>query len=126
MRRALPFICLLAAGCSQPTTMLPTLGQPASEDVGGGLVRIPVPKGALADCASADECVLVKAGEATRKAGGTHFMVLPGHGGPTQRGYAYIKVFTVGPGDVVPSSTMSAEEALTFFRKPPKPDGRDA
>jgi hypothetical protein len=126
VRRALPFICLLAAGCSQPTTMLPMLGQPASEDVGGGLVRIAVPSSGLADCASADDCVLVKAGEATRKVGGTHFMVLPGHGGPTQKGYAYIKIFTLGPGDVVPSSTMSAEEALTFFRKRPNPGGRDA
>lgn len=106
--------------------MLPMLGQPASEDVGGGLVRIAVPSSGLADCASADDCVLVKAGEATRRVGGTHFMVLPGHGGPTQKGYAYIKIFTLGPGDVVPSSTMSAEEALTFFRKRPNPGGRDA
>lgn len=89
-------------------------------------MRIAVPSGGLADCASADDCVLVKAGEATRSVGGTHFMVLPGHGGPTQKGYAYIKIFTLGPGDVVPSSTMSAEEALTFFRKRPNPVGRDA
>lgn len=89
-------------------------------------MRIAVPAGGLTDCASVDECILVKAGEATRRVGGTHFMVLPGHGGPTQSGYAYIKVFTVRPGEVVPSSTMSAEEALTFFRKQPKPEGRDA
>lgn len=119
MRRALSFICLLVAGCSLPTTMLPTPGRLANEDVGGGLLRIAVPKGGLADCASADECVLVRAAEATQRVGGTHFMVLPGHGGPTQRGHAYIKVFTVGPGEGVPSSTMSAEEALTFFRKRP-------
>ena len=106
--------------------MLPTPGRLASEDVGGGLIRIAVPTGSVADCASADECVLVRAGEATRRAGGTHFMVLPGHGGPSQRGYAYIKVFTLGPGEGVPSSTMSAEEALTFFRKRPKSDGRNA
>jgi len=98
--------------------MLPTPGLP-NEDVRGGLLRIAVPRGGLADCASADECVLVRAAEATQRAGGTHFMVLPGHGGPTQRGYAYIKVFTLGPGEGVPSSTMSAEEALTFFRKRP-------
>ena len=119
VRRALSFICLLVAGCSLPATMLPTPGRLPNEDVGGGLLRIAVPTGGLADCASADECVLVRAAEATQRAGGTHFMVLPGHGGPTQRGYAYIKVFTLGPGEGVPSSTMSAEEALTFFRKRP-------
>ena len=125
MRRALPLICLLAAGCSPPT-MLATHGRLASEDVGSGLMRIAVPMGGLADCASADECVLVRAGEATRRVGGTHFMVLPGHGGPSQKGYAYIRIFTLGPGEGVPSSAMSVEEALTFFRKRPKPDGRDA
>jgi hypothetical protein len=88
-------------------------------------MRIAVPAGGLTDCVSADECVLVKAGEATRRVGGTHFMVFTGHGGPTQSGYAYIKVFTVRPGEVVPSSTLSAEEALTFFRKRPKPDRQD-
>ena len=88
-------------------------------------MRIAVPKGGFADCASADECVLVRAGEATRRVGGTHFMLLPGHGGATQKGYAYIRVFTLRPGDGVPSGTMSAEEALTFFRKRPMPDGRD-
>ena len=80
-------------------------------------MRIAAPKGGLADCASADECVLVRAGEATRRVGGTHFTLLPGHGGATQRGYAYIRVFTLRPGDGVPSGTMSAEEALTFFHK---------
>ena len=117
MRRALLFICLLAAGCSPP--LLPMPGQPATEDVGGGLMRIAVPRSGLADCASADDCVLVMAGEATQKAGGTHFMVLPGYGGPTQRGYAYIRVFIIGSGESVPSNTMSAEEALIFFRKRP-------
>ena len=126
MRRALPLICLLAAGCSPPTIALPTPGQLASEDVGGGLMRIAVPTSGLADCASADECVLMRAGEATRRAGGTHFMVLPGHGGPTQRRYAYIKVFTLRPRDGAPSSTMSAEEALLFVRTRSKPEGRNA
>jgi hypothetical protein len=124
VQRVLSFICLLVAGCS-PTAMLPMPGRVASEDVGGGLVRIAVPPSGLADCASADECVLVRAGEATQRIGGTHFMVLPGHGGPTQTGYAYIKVFTFRPGEGVPTSTMSAEEALTFFRKRPKPEGQD-
>lgn len=101
-------------------------GQLASEDVGGGLVRIAVPRSGLAHCASPDDCVLVSAGEATRKVGGTHFMVLTGYGGPTQRDYAYIRVFKVGSGESAPSNAMSAEEALTFFRKRPSRDGGSA
>jgi len=119
VRRALPILWLLAAGCSMPTIPLPVGNTSAGERVGGGILKIAVPKGALADCASADMCTLVRAAEAAQRVGGTHFMLLPGHGGPTQRGYAYIKVFTLGPGEEAPSSTMSVEEALTFFRKPP-------
>jgi hypothetical protein len=89
-------------------------------------MRIAVPRSGLTDCASPDDCVLLRAGEATRRVGGTHFMVLPGYGGATQRDYAYIRVFTVGSGESVPSNSMSAEEALTFFRKPPTQDGRRA
>jgi hypothetical protein len=112
-------MCLLAAGCSLPATLLPAPAAPADERIGGGIVRIVVPKGALADCASADDCTLVKAAQATQRAGGTHFMLLPGHGGPTQRGYAYIKVFTLAPGEGAPSGTMSVEEAFYFFRRRP-------
>ncbi|HEU0061667.1 MAG TPA: hypothetical protein VFR19_17425 [Hyphomicrobiaceae bacterium] len=119
MRWALPIICLLAAGCSLPATLLPTSGTPTDERVGGGIVRIVMPRGALADCASADECTLVKAALTAQRAGATHFMLLPGHGGPTQRGYAYIKVFTLAPGEGAPSGTMSVEEALYFFRRRP-------
>jgi hypothetical protein len=119
VRWALPIVCLLAAGCSLPATLLPTSSAPGDDRVGGGIVRIVVPKGALADCASADECTLVKAAEATQRAGATHFMLLPGHGGPTQRGHAYIKVFSLAPGEGAPSGTMSVEEALYFFRRRP-------
>jgi hypothetical protein len=118
VRWLLPIICLLAAGCSIPTTTLPTAGALANEQVGGGILRITVPKSGLADCASADECTLVKAAETTQRVGGTHFMVLPGHGGSTQRGYAYIKVFTFGAGERAPNGAMSVEEALYFFRRP--------
>jgi hypothetical protein len=97
-------------------------GQFASEDVGGGLMRIAVPRDGLADCAAPDECVLVRAGEATRKVGATHFTVLPGYGGSSQRDYAYIRVFKIGSGESAPSNTMSVEEALTFFRKSPGKD----
>jgi hypothetical protein len=96
----------------------PIAGALAEEQVGGGIHRIAVPASSLADCASPDECTLVKAAETTQRVGGTHFMVLPGHGGSAQSGYAYIKVFTIGVGERVPSSAMSASEALQFIRRP--------
>jgi hypothetical protein len=119
LRWALLMICLLAAGCGLPAGILPISGAPRDEGIGGGIVRIVLPKGAYADCQSADDCTLVKAAEATMRAGGTHFLLLPGHGGSTQNGYAYIKVFTLAPGEGAPSGTMSVEEALYFFRRPP-------
>jgi hypothetical protein len=119
VRWALPLICLLAAGCSLPATILPSSGAPSGERIGGGIVKIVLPKGALPDCQSTDDCTLVKAAEATLRAGGTHFMLLAGHGGSTQKGFAYIKVFTLAPGEGAPSGTMSVEEALYFFRRRP-------
>ena len=101
-----------------PTTALPTASALAYEPIGGGILRVAVPKSGLADCASADECTLLKAAEATQRAGGTHFMVLPGHRSSAQGGYAYIKVFTFGAGERAPSTAMSVEEALHFLRKP--------
>lgn len=101
-----------------PTTGLPTAGALAYEPIGGGIFRIAVPKSGLADCASADECTLVKAAEATQRVGGTHFMVLPGHNGGAQGGHAYIKVFTFGAGERAPSTAMPVDEALHFLRRP--------
>jgi len=118
VRSALSIVCLLLAGCSLPSTVLPTGGALGEEQVGGGIHRIAVPTSGLADCASADECTLVRAAEATQRVGGTHFMVLPGHGGAAQGGYAYIKVFTFGDGERVPSTAMSVNEALHFIRRP--------
>lgn len=93
-------------------------GTAAGGHVGGGIVRVALPGAGRADCASADGCTLVQAAEATRRAGGTHFVLLPGHDGPTQRGYAYIRVFTIAAGEDAPSGSMSVEEALYFFRRP--------
>jgi hypothetical protein len=111
-------ICVLAAGCSMPKAALPTASSLAYEPIGGGILRIAVPNSGLADCASADECTLVKAAEATQRVGGTHFIVLPGHSSSAQGGYAYIKVFTFGAGERVPSTAMPVDEALQFLRKP--------
>ena len=94
--------------------ILPSAAGPTDEKVGWGMHRIPLR--ARADCASPDECTLVQAAEATQRAGNTHFMVLPGHGSSIQRGYAYIKVMTIDPGDRAPSGAVSVEEALHFFR----------
>ena len=66
VRRALPFICLLAAGCSPPSTMLALPGQHANEEIGGGLIRIAAPAAGQADCDSADECEGLQASRAPR------------------------------------------------------------
>jgi hypothetical protein len=114
----LPTICLLAAGCSIPT--LPATNAVTEVQIGGQILLIAVPKTGFADCTSAYECTLVRAAEATQRVGGTHFIVLPGLGGSTQASFAYIKVFTIDAGETAPSSAISVEEALYFFRKPPK------
>jgi hypothetical protein len=110
-------VCLLAAGCSPPSVSLLGSGPPSTERVGAGILRVTLPQD-VANCGTPDECTLVKAAQAARQVGGTHFMVLPGHGGATQAGYAYIRVFTLDAGDGVPSGAISVEEALQFFHKP--------
>ena len=118
MQWVLPTVCLLAAGCSIPT--LPATNALTEAQIGGRILLIAVPNTGFADCTSAYECTLVRAAEATQRVGGTHFIVLPGHGGSTQTSFAYIKVFTLDAGETAPSSAISVEEALYFFRKPPQ------
>jgi hypothetical protein len=117
VRWLLPTVCLLGAGCSIPA--LPAIDAVTEAQIGGQILRIAVPKTGFSDCASVYECTLVRAAEATQRVGGTHFIVLPGHGGSTQASFAYIKVFTFDAGETAPSSAISVEEALCFFRKPP-------
>jgi hypothetical protein len=117
LRSAWTIVCLLAAGCSStPATLLST-APPAAESIGAGVVRVALPQD-LSSCGTPDACTLVKAAEAAKKAGGTHFIVLPGHGGATQAGHAYIKVFTADAGDRLPSGALSVEEVLQFMAKP--------
>jgi len=114
----LALVAVLLSGCSLPPSMLPSFGSgPAVSDerIGPGFVRVPLAPAGGAECGSADECTLVGAAQAARRVGGTHFLVIPGHGGPTQKGYAYIKVFTLAAGDGVPSGAVSVEEALHFY-----------
>jgi hypothetical protein len=118
VRSAWTLACLLVAGCaSSPAALLPT-GAPAAESIGAGVVRVALPQD-LASCGTPDTCTLVKAAEAARQVGGTHFILLPGHGGATQAGYAYIKVFSAEAGDQLPSGALSVDEVLQFMAKPP-------
>jgi hypothetical protein len=125
VRGMLPALCLLVSGCSLPALpsfpSLPSLAASNSveEQVGGGIIGIAVPNGNRPDCLTRDECILLKAAEAAQRAGATHFMVLPGHDGKTQPGYAYIRVFNFAAGQGVPSGAVSVEEALHVFRKSP-------
>ena len=113
---AAAIVCLLAAGCtSQPPNLFGTAPAPM-ERVGGGILRIALPQDQK-NCGSPDECTLLKAAEATQKVDGTHFMLMPGHGGDTQKGYAYIRVFTLETGVTAPRGAVSVAEAMHFFDK---------
>lgn len=134
MRWQVVIASLLLSGCSLPSALslpaLPTLpafrklpgaGPPGAEKVGAGIYRVALAPSAAAKCETADACTLVAAAEAAKRVGGTHFMVLPGHGGPSQSGYAYIKVFTLETPEGLPSGAVSVEEVLYFLDKREKP-----
>ena len=117
LRSAWTLACLLIVGCaSSPAALLPT-GAPTAQNIGAGVVRVALPQD-QSTCGTPDACTLVKAAEAARQIGGTHFILLPGHGGATQAGYAYIKVFTAEAGDQVPSGALSVDEVEQFMAKP--------
>jgi hypothetical protein len=111
-------VSLLLAGCSLPSISLPTGGNAGTEDIGAGIHRISLPRG-KANCATLDECTLLAAAAEARRAGATHFVVVPGHGSQSQRGFAYIKVFTLRDGEVAPTGAVSADEILYFLEKRP-------
>jgi hypothetical protein len=129
-RWQLALVAALLGGCTMPSLQLPGFpgpSVPSGERIGSDLIRISVAAKGTAECASADECTLAKAAEVARGAGGTHFLVLPGHGGPTQRGYAYIKVLRLDAGEGAPSGAVSVEEALFFYggRREQPPTGSE-
>lgn len=119
MRWQVLLASVLLAGCSLPSINLPTVGNTgATEDIGAGIHRIALPRGG-ANCSSLDECTLLAAAAEARRAGATHFVVVPGHGGQSQRGFAYIKVFTLRDGEVPPTGAVSASEVLYFLERRP-------
>jgi hypothetical protein len=118
MRWQLILLNLLLAGCSLPSISLPTGGNVGTEDIGGGIHRIALPRGS-ANCSTFDECTLLAAAAEARRVGATHFMVVPGHGGQSQKGFAYIKAFTLRDGEVPPTGAVSADEVLYFLEKRP-------
>jgi hypothetical protein len=117
-RWQLALVAAVLGGCSMPSLQLPGFAGPSvpsGERIGPDLIRISLAAKGAAECPLPDECTLAKAAEVAKRAGGTHFLVLPGHGGPTQRGYAYIKVLRLDPGEGAPSGAVSVEEALYFY-----------
>jgi len=119
MRWQFLLVTLLLAGCSLPSISLPTGGTAgATEDIGAGIHRIALPRG-KANCSSLDECTLLAAAAEAKRAGATHFMVVPGHGSQSQKGFAYIKVFTLRDGEVPPTGAVSADEVFYFLEKRP-------
>ena len=83
------------------------------------MYRIPLRPPGPSTCGPADECTLLGAAGAAKGLGATHFMVVPGHGSPSQSGFAYIKVFTHEPGEILPSSAVSVDEILYFLDRRP-------
>ena len=110
-------MCCLASGCSLATVGPASFAPPREEKIAEGIFRIAFPQGGVSDCGTIVECTLLTAADTARRARGSHFMVLPGHGGATQVGYAYIKVLTLDEGDGVPRGAISVDEAFYFFGK---------
>jgi hypothetical protein len=120
MRWQLLMASMLLTGCSLPSLDLASGGSSvAAEQIGAGMYRIPLRPPGWSNCGSADECTLLGAAEAAKGLGGTHFMVVPGHGSPSQSGFAYIKVFTLEPGEILPTSAVSVDEILYFLNRRP-------
>jgi hypothetical protein len=120
MRWQLLIASLLLTGCSlEPFDFSSGGGAASPKNIGAGMYRIPLRPRGPSNCASPDECTLVGAAEAAKGLGATHFMIVPGHGSPSQNGFAYIKVFTLKSGEILPSRAVSVDEILLFLDKRP-------
>jgi hypothetical protein len=123
---------LLLGGCSLPLSGGGIFGGLAEEQLSAGTYRVVVPATGLADGATAQDRVLLKAAETARQAGGTHFIVLRGGdvqpsglvapvsaaGTPTGQPYAaYVKVFALEPGQQPPSGALIVDEVLHFMSR---------
>ncbi len=115
---------VLLTGCSLASVDFASGGREvAAKKIGAGIYRIALRPREPSNCESADECTLLGAAEAAKGLGGTHFMVVPDHGSPSQNGFAYIKVFTLEPGELLPSRAVSIDEILYFLdKRPSRPD----
>jgi hypothetical protein len=127
---------VLAGGCAQgPGAMdFVTGGIGVSQDqsegrVVGRLYRISVPRSKFADSAAVEDYALVKAAQATKRAGGTHFLVVRGAeetGGlappaallaPGADYVVYFRVLDIEPTGPVSASALSVDEILLFYGK---------
>jgi hypothetical protein len=122
MHWRLLFAGALLTGCSMTPLKLASVGGVATaQKISPDLYRVPL-RARGPNCQSRDECTLLGAAEAARGLGKTHFMIIPGHGGPSQKGFAYIKVFKLEPGAPLPSGALSVEEIAYFFDRTRTPD----
>lgn len=127
---------VLAGGCAQGPGALDLVtggiglsNEDASGQVVGRLYRISVPRSKLEDTAAIEDYALFKAAEATKRAGGTHFLVVRGAeetAGLTPQAallapgadyVIYFRVLEVEPAGPVSASALSVDEILLFYGK---------
>jgi hypothetical protein len=104
------------------------------ERVSGNLYRLPASDRRIADRIERDNYDMLRAAEATRTIGGTHFVIVAlngpatdapfSGGGAVVSGGTLVRVLQVQPGSETPVGAVSVEEILHFFgpqfgREPP-------
>jgi hypothetical protein len=127
---------VLAGGCAEGPSAVDLItggislgGEDAAGQVAGRLYRISVPRSKFAEAASVEDYALLRAAEATKRAGGTHFLVVRGAeetGGLTPPAAAlapgadyviYFRVLDVAPAGPVSASALSVDEIMLFYGK---------
>ena len=119
----------LTTGSITPSASTVPAGQSklgGAERVSGNLYRVLADDRKIADRIDRENYTLLKAAEATKAAGGTHFVLVSASdqspiavstlGGGGQYG-AYFRVLEVDPANGVPNSAMAADEIIHFFGK---------